>query len=240
LEGFFVLVATFVIVIQSNNIIDLFKDFAAMQLISEFDNMMFWLALHGYMGTKLAGAAKQARKIKIHDDVIKAYGGIPLRTLILMFVCGTMIGCWGYIVNGQVSGKFFSLKYPLCDIDQITLQSMGDGVCDGGYLNTRACGFDDGDCITFNLAYPNCKINEPFKIGNGECDQEYNDKDCLYDGDDCCALEANDFSEQDLHGDGFCNGGVFNTEVCGFDGGQCFLSCLSSLSFILLTPNCLF
>lgn len=40
LEGFFVLVATFVIVIQSNNIIDLFKDFAAMQLISEFDNMV--------------------------------------------------------------------------------------------------------------------------------------------------------------------------------------------------------
>lgn len=47
------------------------------------------------MGTKLTGAAKQARKIKIHDDVVKAYGGIPLRTLILMFVCGTMIGCWG-------------------------------------------------------------------------------------------------------------------------------------------------
>lgn len=47
------------------------------------------------MGTKLAAAAKQARKIKIHDDTIKAYGGIPLRTLILMVVCGTMIGCWG-------------------------------------------------------------------------------------------------------------------------------------------------
>lgn len=40
LEGLFVLITTFVIVIQSSSIIDLFKDFAAMQLISELDNMV--------------------------------------------------------------------------------------------------------------------------------------------------------------------------------------------------------
>ena len=40
IEGLFVLFTTFVIVIQSSNIIDLFKDFAAMQLISELDNMV--------------------------------------------------------------------------------------------------------------------------------------------------------------------------------------------------------
>jgi hypothetical protein len=28
---------------------------------------------------------------------------------------------------------------------------LNNGVCDGGRLNTIACGFDDGDCITFNL-----------------------------------------------------------------------------------------
>ena len=40
IEGTFVLLTTFVIVIQSSSIIDLFKDFAAMQLISELDNMV--------------------------------------------------------------------------------------------------------------------------------------------------------------------------------------------------------
>ncbi len=40
LVGAFVLFTTFVIVIQSSSIIDLFKDFAAMQLISELDNMV--------------------------------------------------------------------------------------------------------------------------------------------------------------------------------------------------------
>ena len=39
-------------------------------------------------------------------------------------------------------------------------------------------------------------INNPFcnlapeLIGNGECDQVYNNKDCLYDGGDCCELSA--------------------------------------------------
>lgn len=40
MEGACVLFTTFVIVIQSSNVIDLFKDFAAMQLISELDNMV--------------------------------------------------------------------------------------------------------------------------------------------------------------------------------------------------------
>jgi hypothetical protein len=40
IEGACVLFTTFVIVIQSSNVIDLFKDFAAMQLISELDNMV--------------------------------------------------------------------------------------------------------------------------------------------------------------------------------------------------------
>jgi len=56
---------------------------------------MFWLALHGYVGVELAAGAKQAKKIRIHDDVAKAYGGVPLRTIILLGVCLTMVGSWG-------------------------------------------------------------------------------------------------------------------------------------------------
>ena len=47
LEGILCVVVTFVIIIQSDNIIDLFKDFAAMQVIAELDNVGFWLANHG-------------------------------------------------------------------------------------------------------------------------------------------------------------------------------------------------
>jgi len=47
LEGILCVVVTFVIIIQSSNIIDLFKDFAAMQVITKLDNVGFWLANHG-------------------------------------------------------------------------------------------------------------------------------------------------------------------------------------------------
>lgn len=239
IEGSCVLFTTFVIVIQSSNVIDLFKDFAAMQIISELDNMMFWLALHGYVGNDLAKGAKQAIKIKIHDNITKAYWGVPLRTLILLGICLAMIGSWGYFAYGQVSGKFFALKYPKCHISDKEILKLNDGICDGGQLNTIACGFDDGDCITFNLAYPNCKIDEPTKIGDGICDQEYNDEDCLYDGDDCCPFKANDFVRKDLYGDGHCHGGALNTGQCDYDGGDCIMANVKypNCSVLSLTHN---
>ena len=154
IEGVLVLVTTFVIVIQSDSMIELFKDFAAMQLISELDNMMFWLAVHGYAGVALMEGAKKAQKVRIKDDVVKSFCGVPLRTLVLVVVFCSMLGCWSYIVVGQVSGSFFYLKFPLCGISKDDIATMNDGICDGGAQNTIECNFDDGDCLAFNIAYP--------------------------------------------------------------------------------------
>ena len=173
---------------------------------------MFWLALHGYVGAELAIGAKQARKVRIHDDVIKSFGGVPLRTLIMFFIFTVMVAGWskfffifylalililflfcshsrknilnianiqtnrscldlsyvrvhvGYFVYGQASGQFFHLKYPKCFIPVHDIVKLNNGICDGGDLNTIACGFDDGDCVTFNMGYPNCKIEGKFKV----------------------------------------------------------------------------
>ncbi len=128
--------------------IELFKDFAAMQLISELDNMMFWLALHGYAGVELMEGAKGAQKVRIKDDVVKSYCGIPLRTMVLVVLFFFMISGWMYIVVGQRNGSFFYMKYPHCKIPKSKIPSMGDGICNGGEQNTAGCYFDDGDCIT--------------------------------------------------------------------------------------------
>lgn len=172
--GLLVLLCTFVIVITSDSVIDLFKDFAAMQVISQLDDMMFWLALHGYTGKDMAHGAKQARKIRIHDREIKTLCGIPFRTIILMFIFGLMGGGWGefsidelciltyslqdgysltchrlsclvwwfwnlaYFVHGQVSGEFFKLKFPHCQIpddSEVSYMDMGDKICNGPLNN---------------------------------------------------------------------------------------------------------
>ena len=154
IEGVLVLLTTFVIIIQSDSMIELFKDFAAMQLISELDNMMFWLALHGYAGSDLMQGAKNAKKVRIKDDVVKSFCGVPIRTMILFILFGFMFSGWVFIVVGQTNGSFFLMKFPQCIIDEAKIARMGNGICDGGKQNTIECNFDDGDCLAFNIAYP--------------------------------------------------------------------------------------
>eukprot|EP00554_Chaetoceros_debilis_P000877 CAMPEP_0194096190 /NCGR_PEP_ID=MMETSP0149-20130528/57211_1 /TAXON_ID=122233 /ORGANISM="Chaetoceros debilis, Strain MM31A-1" /LENGTH=1350 /DNA_ID=CAMNT_0038782159 /DNA_START=274 /DNA_END=4326 /DNA_ORIENTATION=- len=220
IEGLLVLLVTFVIVVTSDSVIDLFKDFAAMQVISELDDMMFWLALQGYLGHELAHGAKQAKKIRIHDKFINTFLGIPVRTIILMIIFLCMAGGWGYFVHGQIAGDFFHQKYPYCAINEDLIAKMGDKTCDGA-MNTIGCGFDDGDCIAFNLGYPNCDAEDPSIVGDMNCDPEVNTANCHYDGGDCCPVLGPDYLDGELHGDGICHGGIFNTQQCNYDGGDC-------------------
>lgn len=216
IEGVLVLLTTFVIIIQSDSMIELFKDFAAMQLISELDNMMFWLALHGYAGGDLMQGAMNSKKVRIKDDVVKSFCGIPIRTMILFILFCFMFSGWVFIVVGQANGSFFSMKFSQCNINEVKIPSMGNGICDGGEQNTIGCNFDDGDCLAFNIAYPGCRVVETYMIGDGECNPEFNLIECGFDGGDCCPVE-----NDDRLGDGHCDGFVFNTPICGYDGGDC-------------------
>jgi len=45
---------------------------------------------------------------------------------------------------------------------------------------------ENGFQITTNSAYPNCDAIDPWRIGDGQCDERYNTVACNYDGADCC------------------------------------------------------
>ena len=84
-------------------------------------------------------------------------------------------------------------------------------------------------------------------IGNGFCNDETNNADCIFDGGDCCGsciitdycLECTCHDETTfgneitniLVGNGFCNDET-NNEDCNFDGGDCCGPCI-------LKDNCL-
>ena len=53
MAGLLVLLTSFEIILQSENVIELFKDFTALILISEIDNLAFSLANKNYFGCKL-------------------------------------------------------------------------------------------------------------------------------------------------------------------------------------------
>ena len=108
--------------------------------------------------------------------------------------------------------------------------SLNDGHCtSSGLYNTKACGFDGGDCIKFNEIFPSgeCKVLNGTKIGDGICDNNgnYNTPECNYDGGDCL-----DFNEkmpgckaEDLKnlGNGICDSGEYRSKECLDDDGDC-------------------
>ncbi len=58
-----VLFASFVIIIQSERIIDLLKDITAVLIVSQADNILFSIADMGYLGADLAQKTAEAKKV---------------------------------------------------------------------------------------------------------------------------------------------------------------------------------
>lgn len=109
-----------------------------------------------------------------------------------------------------------------CNVEYPPL--LGNGRCNGGKYNTFECGWDKGDCATFNENYPNCDVTYPYYIGDGTCDKdEYNNEDCGYDGGDCICfnlLYSNCTGRLDFLADGNCDEQNQSLE-CGWDAGDC-------------------
>merc|ERR1712050_309389 len=56
-EGLLVHAVSFVLIVKSNNVIDLFKDFSAIQLVSVLDNAAFFLCHQGFLGKRIKDRA---------------------------------------------------------------------------------------------------------------------------------------------------------------------------------------
>jgi len=230
LEGLLVMFTTMIIVMQGNNIIELIKGLTALMILSRTDNILFMLADYGFLGQDLQEKTIEAKEIDMqaNNDKEKAAATLKksytLRSLTLLFLSVVSIGWWIYVIINQVTGTYFNEQFPYCqDHFELALEHFGDGVCYGGPLNTFECGFEGGDCINFNFAYPLCKgddwlINVEREVGNDVCNKDFATIACDFDGGDCCPANI---TKSPLFGDGQCNGGLYSTRLCGFDDGDC-------------------
>jgi len=113
---------------------------------------------------------------------------------------------------------------------------LGNGKCDAAF-NIPQCLYDLGDCIVPNL--PNCHVDEPDRIGDGQCDGvEYNTRSCNYDSGDCIvrglpdcftnmpSIVGNDICEDFLVADGEMSDA--NTLECEFEGGDCLIATIGN------------
>merc|ERR1712151_117286 len=126
-------------------------------------------------------------------------------------------------------------------------QYQGDGNCDDSN-NNCACSWDLGDCcgVAVKKAYcTECKCKDPnYKppkcgapdfVGDGNCDDKNNSKNCGWDKGDCCGVVKKAYCTvckcldpgyvpscglPDYKGDGNCDDENTNAK-CNYDGGDC-------------------
>lgn len=181
--------------------------------ISEINDIVFFVASMGYLGHGLKRDTKRSQSFEINDSlqVMKVCCRlVPARVIFLAFLAMVLLVGWLIIVYGQISGNYFQDKFEDCNIPVHLIEKISNDECDGGILNSIECGFDGGDCLDFNVAWPNCKVPDAFKVGDGECDELYNKEECGYDGGDCCPYDDDD----EHFFNGVCDGGYFNTLAC--------------------------
>ena len=148
LQGLFALITSFIIVISSDGVIELFKEFSALSIISYIDNVSFKLCEEGIFGSSFVRQTERVQDIKLRRHRIKE-GHIPLQSVLYCTLVVILYTCWAVFVQRQFSHTFFRSKYPQCLSQQNT----------GGFYNT-----------TFSKLVS--------QVGNGRCDSWSNKIEC--------------------------------------------------------------
>ena len=144
--GALALLVSFVIIIQSDNVIELFAEFAAMSIIGEIDNVAFWFAESGFVGDDVRQDAKQVKQVQFEDSTKKTrfFGFMQLRSTLFLALLIVTITAFTVVAYRQSIGYYFEQMYPGCDISLEEIKRLNDGVCHGGFVNSYQCGFDGG------------------------------------------------------------------------------------------------
>ena len=221
LQGTVVLVTTFIVILQSDDVVDLLKDFTALFIISQIDNIFFYFAENGFFGRVFAKKTEEVKKAQIRHEG-QYFIAVNFLFITIFFI---FLGIWILIISNQDNGSLILKKYPNCTII-LYYEDVKNGKCDspkGVKANIPDCGWEAGDCLDFNAIFPNCNGVKPFRVGDGQCDGDhYNKLECMWDGGDCIKITYPNCKADDpmMVGNGRCDKD-YNNEECGFDGGDC-------------------
>eukprot|EP01083_Nonionella_stella_P026529 73038_1 len=92
-------------------------------------------------------------------------------------------------------------------------------------MNTLGCKFENGDCINFNIEYPNCRgddlVDVEAELANSVCNLAFAIEECGFDRNSCC---SSNYTDSVTFGDGICDfdkDSGANIEECGYENGDC-------------------
>ena len=118
LQASFVQIISFVLIVQSEDILELFKDFSAVQLISMLDEFAFELSSTGVFGVILFNKSEEVKKVVFRSKSNERNSRrccIPIQSIGGLMVALAMFSGWIYVVYGQESLLFPKLKWNKCN-----------------------------------------------------------------------------------------------------------------------------
>ncbi len=227
IQAFVILVASFIIIIQSEIIVDLLKDCTAVLFVSQSDNIIFSVAGMGYLGSNLARKTAEVKAVHWTNELEEEKVGLEHAELeegnqqSMFEVPGadneTHGGCFSSFCR-RIKRTFHFRVFIFGLLCVIMI---------GGIFFIKLLQFHG---IFATMKYPNCIVRKPSLVGDGYCHDWFpiNTEACGFDGGDCGDRKQVDgypdcfVSNTFRIGDGECQDWPpYNTPECGFDGGDC-------------------
>lgn len=145
-QGCLILFTTFVIIVQSANVVDLLKDFTALFIISSADDFFWFAAYQNVVGKELSEAALDCRKVKIINH---GMGKMLKRILqsVMILLLGGMLAGMGVVYNRQKTGAYIDIFYPIC---QSVIEEFNDAYSLVGKDSYSKKNVGDGECCLLN------------------------------------------------------------------------------------------
>jgi hypothetical protein len=143
LEGMLGLFVTFMLIMQSETVLDLLLNFSAMEFVSLMDDVAFSMLSEGYLGIAMMREARALSMTKYHVACEQTFWRTSRLTAIyFIMIFAVMITGWGMIYMNQASGKYLCERiYIQMDDSLAPNLAMLSGIYTVGQHN-------DGDRIT--------------------------------------------------------------------------------------------
>ena len=108
-NGVFALITSTLIVISSESLIDLFKDFSALTLISNVDNICFKLSKEELFGARAAKQTEKVEQVTLRRYRLKN-GQISAQSIIYAVMALALFSVMAFFTYQQISGTFVCIK----------------------------------------------------------------------------------------------------------------------------------
>ena len=111
-EGLLGLIIAFLLIMQSDDVLELLLNFSAIEFVTLLDDVVFELVREGFFGREMKKEAKRLSKMtySVSQDCANSKSATVLSLLYFVVLFLTFFGSWGNIVSKQSRGFYF------CDI----------------------------------------------------------------------------------------------------------------------------